>query len=148
MPPGGVRHAPSLPAGKLAPPQADQFAGPLFAELLSSRSSGPAKWSACDVPASPLGASGLCAHSSSRGVRARPPWHSLVRPRPPHPAVCSTGRSRVRRGSALTPRRPPPRPRRIHKRLIDLISAADVVKQITSISIEPGVEVEVTINDI
>ena len=34
---------------------------------------------------------------------------------------------------------------RIHKRLIDLHSPADVVKQITSISIEPGVEVEVTI---
>lgn len=37
---------------------------------------------------------------------------------------------------------------RIHKRLIDLHSPADVVKQITSISIEPGVEVEVTINDV
>jgi small subunit ribosomal protein S20e len=37
---------------------------------------------------------------------------------------------------------------RIHKRLIDLHSPAEVVKQITSISIEPGVEVEVTINDI
>mmetsp|Transcript_30378 Transcript_30378/g.36882 ORF Transcript_30378/g.36882 Transcript_30378/m.36882 type:complete len:123 (+) Transcript_30378:100-468(+) len=37
---------------------------------------------------------------------------------------------------------------RIHKRLIDLHSAADVVKQITSINIEPGVEVEVTINDV
>jgi small subunit ribosomal protein S20e len=36
---------------------------------------------------------------------------------------------------------------RIHKRLIDLHSPADVVKQITSISIEPGVEVEVTICD-
>mmetsp|Transcript_22065 Transcript_22065/g.30652 ORF Transcript_22065/g.30652 Transcript_22065/m.30652 type:complete len:125 (-) Transcript_22065:221-595(-) len=33
---------------------------------------------------------------------------------------------------------------RIHKRLIDLHSPADVVKQITSINIEPGVEVEVT----
>merc|ERR1712004_703453 len=32
---------------------------------------------------------------------------------------------------------------RIHKRLIDLHSAADVVKQITSISIEPDVDVEV-----
>ncbi|KAL4443258.1 hypothetical protein ABPG75_010995 [Micractinium tetrahymenae] len=31
---------------------------------------------------------------------------------------------------------------RIHKRLIDLHSPAEVVKQITSISIEPGVEVE------
>eukprot|EP00520_Triparma_pacifica_P002316 CAMPEP_0118653416 /NCGR_PEP_ID=MMETSP0785-20121206/11819_1 /TAXON_ID=91992 /ORGANISM="Bolidomonas pacifica, Strain CCMP 1866" /LENGTH=117 /DNA_ID=CAMNT_0006545957 /DNA_START=32 /DNA_END=385 /DNA_ORIENTATION=+ len=36
---------------------------------------------------------------------------------------------------------------RIHKRLIDLHAAADVVKQITSISIEPGVEVEVTVVD-
>ncbi|CAD7946357.1 unnamed protein product [Amoebophrya sp. A25] len=36
---------------------------------------------------------------------------------------------------------------RIHKRLIDLHSPSDVVKQITSIHIEPGVEVEVTIND-
>ena len=36
---------------------------------------------------------------------------------------------------------------RIHKCLIDLHSPADVVKQITSISIEPGVEVEVTIVD-
>ncbi|WVQ94736.1 40S ribosomal protein S20 [Kwoniella sp. CBS 9459] len=34
---------------------------------------------------------------------------------------------------------------RIHKRLIDLTSTADVVKQITSLSLEPGVEVEVTI---
>merc|ERR1712046_526800 len=37
---------------------------------------------------------------------------------------------------------------RIHKRLIDLHSPVDVVKQITSISMEPGVEVEVTIADI
>jgi small subunit ribosomal protein S20e len=37
---------------------------------------------------------------------------------------------------------------RIHKRLIDLHSPSEIVKQITSISIEPGVEVEVTINDI
>lgn len=36
---------------------------------------------------------------------------------------------------------------RIHKRLIDLDSPAEVVKQITSVSIEPGVEVEVTIAD-
>jgi small subunit ribosomal protein S20e len=34
---------------------------------------------------------------------------------------------------------------RIHKRLIDLHSPSQVVKQITSISIEPGVIVEVTI---
>lgn len=34
---------------------------------------------------------------------------------------------------------------RIHKRLIDLTSTAEVVKKITSISLEPGVEVEVTI---
>ncbi|PRW51058.1 ribosomal S1 [Chlorella sorokiniana] len=37
---------------------------------------------------------------------------------------------------------------RLHKRLIDLHSPAEVVKQITSISIEPGVEVEVTIADV
>ena len=37
---------------------------------------------------------------------------------------------------------------RIHKRLIDLHTPADLVKQITSISIEPGVEAEVTIQDI
>lgn len=36
---------------------------------------------------------------------------------------------------------------RIHKRLIDLQAPAEVVKQITSISIEPGVEVDVTIQD-
>lgn len=36
---------------------------------------------------------------------------------------------------------------RIHKRVIDLYSPSDVVKQITSISIEPGVHVEVTIED-
>merc|ERR1712116_55058 len=36
---------------------------------------------------------------------------------------------------------------RIHKRIIDLQSPAEIVKQITSFSIEPGVEVEVTIAD-
>eukprot|EP00088_Acartia_fossae_P060878 TRINITY_DN72_c0_g1_i2.p2 TRINITY_DN72_c0_g1~~TRINITY_DN72_c0_g1_i2.p2 ORF type:complete len:118 (-),score=53.64 TRINITY_DN72_c0_g1_i2:137-490(-) len=36
---------------------------------------------------------------------------------------------------------------RIHKRVIDLTSPAEVVKAITSINIEPGVEVEVTIAD-
>ncbi|CAG0920034.1 unnamed protein product [Notodromas monacha] len=36
---------------------------------------------------------------------------------------------------------------RIHKRVIDLHSSSEIVKQITSISIEPGVEVEVTIAD-
>ncbi|XP_049909695.1 40S ribosomal protein S20-like [Epinephelus moara] len=36
---------------------------------------------------------------------------------------------------------------RIHKRLIDLHSPSEIVKQITSISIKPGVEVEVTIAD-
>mmetsp|Transcript_33394 Transcript_33394/g.94589 ORF Transcript_33394/g.94589 Transcript_33394/m.94589 type:complete len:122 (-) Transcript_33394:57-422(-) len=36
---------------------------------------------------------------------------------------------------------------KIHKRLIDMHAPADVVKQITSISIEPGVEVDVTIAD-
>ncbi|KAJ8681275.1 hypothetical protein QAD02_017062 [Eretmocerus hayati] len=34
---------------------------------------------------------------------------------------------------------------RIHKRVIDLYSPSEIVKKITSISIEPGVEVEVTI---
>merc|ERR1712020_118275 len=36
---------------------------------------------------------------------------------------------------------------RIRKRVIDLHSPSEIVKQITSISIEPGVEVEVTIAD-
>merc|ERR1712142_496709 len=36
---------------------------------------------------------------------------------------------------------------RIHKRLIDLRSSSEIVKQITSIVIEPGVDVEVTIAD-
>jgi len=36
---------------------------------------------------------------------------------------------------------------RIHKRLIDLHSPSEVVRQITSIDIDPGVEVEVTIAD-
>mmetsp|Transcript_17085 Transcript_17085/g.41573 ORF Transcript_17085/g.41573 Transcript_17085/m.41573 type:complete len:121 (-) Transcript_17085:36-398(-) len=36
---------------------------------------------------------------------------------------------------------------RIHKRLIDLHAPSDVVKKVTSIPIEPGVEVDVTIND-
>mmetsp|Transcript_34727 Transcript_34727/g.68104 ORF Transcript_34727/g.68104 Transcript_34727/m.68104 type:complete len:115 (-) Transcript_34727:1364-1708(-) len=34
---------------------------------------------------------------------------------------------------------------RIHKRLIDLFSSQDIIKQITSVKIESGVEVEVTI---
>ncbi|KAF6000908.1 hypothetical protein CCYA_CCYA18G4574 [Cyanidiococcus yangmingshanensis] len=34
---------------------------------------------------------------------------------------------------------------RIHKRIIDLEAPTDVVKSITAVSIEPGVEVEVTI---
>eukprot|EP00906_Rhabdomonas_costata_P029909 RCo042248 len=37
---------------------------------------------------------------------------------------------------------------RIHKRYIDLHSPSDVVKQITSINIEPGVDVEVTVADV
>eukprot|EP00004_Rigifila_ramosa_P006229 TRINITY_DN16901_c0_g1_i1.p2 TRINITY_DN16901_c0_g1~~TRINITY_DN16901_c0_g1_i1.p2 ORF type:complete len:121 (+),score=28.06 TRINITY_DN16901_c0_g1_i1:48-410(+) len=37
---------------------------------------------------------------------------------------------------------------RIHKRVIDLHSPSETVKQITSINIEPGVDVEVTIADI
>ena len=36
---------------------------------------------------------------------------------------------------------------RIHKRVIDFKSSSETVKQITSINIEPGVEVEVTIAD-
>jgi small subunit ribosomal protein S20e len=36
---------------------------------------------------------------------------------------------------------------RVHKRVIDLFSSPEVVKQITSITIEPGMEVEVTIAD-
>ncbi|XP_006846721.1 PREDICTED: 40S ribosomal protein S20-like [Chrysochloris asiatica] len=36
---------------------------------------------------------------------------------------------------------------RIHKQLNDLLSPSEIVKQITSISIEPGVDVEVTIAD-
>lgn len=36
---------------------------------------------------------------------------------------------------------------KIHKRLVDLYSPSEIVKQITSIAIEPGVEVEVTIAD-
>eukprot|EP00923_Selenidium_pygospionis_P028315 GHVN01050949.1.p1 GENE.GHVN01050949.1~~GHVN01050949.1.p1 ORF type:complete len:120 (+),score=19.84 GHVN01050949.1:74-433(+) len=37
---------------------------------------------------------------------------------------------------------------RIYKRLIDLHSPSDVVKQLTSINLDPGVEVEVTITDV
>eukprot|EP01024_Parvocaulis_polyphysoides_P057017 TRINITY_DN6049_c0_g1_i2.p3 TRINITY_DN6049_c0_g1~~TRINITY_DN6049_c0_g1_i2.p3 ORF type:complete len:121 (+),score=13.39 TRINITY_DN6049_c0_g1_i2:105-467(+) len=37
---------------------------------------------------------------------------------------------------------------RIHKRLIDLFSPQDMVRQITSINIEPGVDAEVTIADV
>ncbi|KAH8739945.1 40S ribosomal protein S20 [Cryptosporidium ryanae] len=37
---------------------------------------------------------------------------------------------------------------RIYKRVIDLYSSSDVVRQITSINIDPGVEVEVTISDL
>ncbi|XP_050611168.1 40S ribosomal protein S20-like [Macaca thibetana thibetana] len=36
---------------------------------------------------------------------------------------------------------------RIHKRLIDLHSPSEIVKQVTSISTEPGVEIEATITD-
>jgi small subunit ribosomal protein S20e len=34
---------------------------------------------------------------------------------------------------------------RIHKRVIDLVSTSDIVKQITQITIEPGVDVEVIV---
>eukprot|EP00993_Chasmostoma_nieuportense_P006124 NODE_6738_length_504_cov_17.697613_g6572_i0.p2 GENE.NODE_6738_length_504_cov_17.697613_g6572_i0~~NODE_6738_length_504_cov_17.697613_g6572_i0.p2 ORF type:complete len:123 (-),score=21.62 NODE_6738_length_504_cov_17.697613_g6572_i0:67-435(-) len=37
---------------------------------------------------------------------------------------------------------------RIHKRVIDLHSPSETVKKITSINIEPGVEVEVTVADV
>jgi len=36
---------------------------------------------------------------------------------------------------------------RIHKRVIDLHSPSEVVKDITSVSLEPGVEAEVTVAD-
>lgn len=36
---------------------------------------------------------------------------------------------------------------RIHKRVIDLETSSEMVKQITNIQIEPGVDVEVTIAD-
>jgi small subunit ribosomal protein S20e len=36
---------------------------------------------------------------------------------------------------------------RIHKRLVDLRSPSEIVKQITSINIAPGVEVEVTVQE-
>lgn len=37
---------------------------------------------------------------------------------------------------------------RIHKRVIDLFTTPEAVRQITAIDMEPGVEVEVTIGDI
>ncbi|EFN56902.1 hypothetical protein CHLNCDRAFT_144577 [Chlorella variabilis] len=37
---------------------------------------------------------------------------------------------------------------RVHKRLIDLHSPADVVRSITAIAVDPGVEIEVTIADL
>ena len=46
---------------------------------------------------------------------------------------------------------PPPRRNRfemrIHKRIIDLHSPAEVVKQITAITIDPSVQVEVSVAD-
>ena len=36
---------------------------------------------------------------------------------------------------------------RIHKRIVDVHAPSDTVKQLTSISIEPGVEATVSIND-
>lgn len=36
---------------------------------------------------------------------------------------------------------------RVHKRIIDIHSPSEVVRQVTSINIDPGVEVEVTIVD-
>jgi small subunit ribosomal protein S20e len=37
---------------------------------------------------------------------------------------------------------------RIHKRLLDLYASTNQVKRITSITMEPGVEAEVTIMDV
>ena len=37
---------------------------------------------------------------------------------------------------------------RIHKRIIDLYSPPETVKQITSITIEPGVDVEVSVSEV
>ena len=39
----------------------------------------------------------------------------------------------------------PPHPQRIHKRIIDLHAPSEVVKSITTIDIESGVEVEVRV---
>ena len=36
---------------------------------------------------------------------------------------------------------------RVHKRILDLHAPSEIVRQITNISIEPGVDVEVTISD-
>ncbi|SIO73184.1 small subunit ribosomal protein S20e [Babesia microti strain RI] len=36
---------------------------------------------------------------------------------------------------------------RIYKRLIDLYSSSDIVNKITSVTLDPGVDVEVTISD-
>lgn len=36
---------------------------------------------------------------------------------------------------------------RIHKRVIDFKSPAEIVKQITSLQIEPGVDIEVIVNE-
>jgi len=36
---------------------------------------------------------------------------------------------------------------RVHKRVIDLVAPSELVKKITSINIEPGVDVEVTVQD-
>lgn len=35
---------------------------------------------------------------------------------------------------------------RVHKRIIDLHAGTDMVKQITAVNIEPGVDVEVTVS--
>lgn len=37
---------------------------------------------------------------------------------------------------------------RVHKRILDLHAPSEIVRQITNISIEPGVDVEVTISDV
>ncbi|ODN00872.1 40S ribosomal protein S20 [Orchesella cincta] len=47
----------------------------------------------------------------------------------------------------ITTRKTPCGEVRIHKRVIDLHSPSEVVKDITSVSLEPGVEAEVTVAD-
>jgi hypothetical protein len=67
--------------------------------------------------------------------------------------IISRSRALARTPSTPPPPPPPPPPRRnrfemrIHKRIIDLHSPAEVVKQITAITIDPSVQVEVSVAD-